>query len=313
MALLETHIIPTTVKSQYLTVYAPTVFKYLTSKAKTKQAILSGHLKVNGNKVGESQIINPNDILDLTAVVQVINKTKKTKGFDLEVEVCYEDEHIAAVNKPSGLQVMGNQLKTLENCLPYNITPSAEKDALEFPVPVHRLDEPTSGIVLIAKTHRAQVILGKMFQEKKIHKRYKALIIGKLVGMADINVPIERQPAHTQYKAVKNCPSFLYDAVSIVELFPVTGRTHQLRIHMSELGHPIIGDKFYTKGHKLYDEKGLFLCSDLVSFEHPFTKKSIKIEIKIPSKFSRFLEREATGAKKLARTNDRSPDRKRNR
>ena len=86
--------------------------------------------------------------------------------------------------------------------------------------------------------------------------------------------------------------------LTLVNLYPVTGRTHQLRIHMSELGHPVIGDKFYSKGLRCISGKGLMLCSDKVWFNHPITDKPIEVEIEIPNKFRKYMEREAHYASK---------------
>ena len=292
MALIEKHIVPKGTKSQYLNTYAPLVFEYLSSKSKTKLALKEGTLLVNGDRVLEDYILKAGDRLELKSIQSKKPKTK-IKRFDLEVEVVFEDEHIAAVNKPSGIPVNGNQLKTLENCLGGNIQKSKEKDALDYPAPLHRLDEPTSGIVLVAKTHRAQVSMGKLFESKGIQKRYKAIVIGELKGEGEVDTPIANKPSKTLYKVINSIPSKVYDAVTLMDLYPVTGRTHQLRIHMSSLQHPIVGDKYYSEGFKVFDEKGLFLCSDQVIFMHPITKEKIEINIELPNKFTRYMGRES--------------------
>ena len=299
MSILEKHIVPETAKSQYLNTYAPLVFENLFSKSKAKVAIAEGNLKVNGKRVTESCIINAGDKIEFLGFGKSEKKTKQKRALDTDIEIVFEDDYFAAINKPSGMQVMGNQRKTLENALIGNLKPSTQKDALENPVPLHRLDEPTTGLVLVAKTHRMQVEMGKVFQNKKIQKRYKAVVNGWMKGTGEYTTPIDKKPSITKYKVLKSIKGRTYESISIVELYPVTGRTHQLRIHLSENGFPIVGDKYYSKGKFLYDEKGLFLCSDQVIFTHPITDKEVKIEIDVPRKYHRFFDREAKASGKF--------------
>lgn len=298
---LEKHIVPKHVKFQYLNTYAVGVFKFVSSKAKAKEAIQRGELMVNNSPVNEAYKVSAGDVISL-----VKGKGKgKTKGakssgrvYKEKIEVVYEDEHMAILNKPGGIPVNGNQLKTLENTLSFNLKPTKEMDSLPQMRPLHRLDEPTCGLVLIAKTERAQVIMGKQFEEKTIRKRYKAVVIGKLNNdKGEITSPIEKKECHTEFELVETSSAVVYDYLSLVNLYPITGRTHQLRIHMAELGHPVVGDKYYSGKYDVLEGKGLLLCSDKVWFKHPISNKAIEIEIDIPNKFRKLMQREAARKK----------------
>ena len=283
-------------KPEFLNKLAPKLFPVLASKAKAKKAIAAGELLVNGKAVNfDAKVFSGDEITFRGLQPKETSKpSKPSKVFDLELEVLYEDEHVAAVFKPGGIPVNGVQLKTLENALPKNLKPSREPDALDQPMPLHRLDAPTTGIVLIAKTNRAQVVMGQYFQQKKVEKRYKAVVVGELPSPeGEVNVPVDGKPSTSRYTVVRVTSSVQYGQLSLVDLYPVTGRTHQLRIHMAHLGCPIVGDRQYSGQVEVLQGKGLMLCSDQVAFPHPITGETIHIETKIPRKFRKYMEREA--------------------
>jgi len=214
------------------------------------------------------------------------------KEFKLELAIAYEDDYLAVIDKPSGFVVSGNQFKTIANALTYNLKKSTQTDALQKPKPIHRLDSPTSGLLIIAKTAKALMVLGQMLEQKKIEKTYLAIVVGELRGKDFIDHPIEDQTAITEYESIKFISSLRNESLSLLKLSPKTGRTHQLRIHLAKLGHPIVGDKLYGSKGKTLLHKGLFLAATKVEFCHPITRKELVIEIEIPYKFMRYLERE---------------------
>ena len=218
--------------------------------------------------------------------------------FPLKLEVLFEDEFMAVIHKPAGFPVSGNYYKTIQNALPYNLSVSKEVDALFLPRPVHRLDKLTSGLLLVAKTRSAQINLGLQFETQQISKRYVALVKGKLKGEGVFDSSIDQQKAKTFYKSVRVEQSLSYNHVSLVELQPITGRTHQLRIHMAEIGHPIVGDAVHDF-EKVLKGKGLFLTACKVSFIHPVSLLNQTFEISLPSKFDAFLKREKRRWKKF--------------
>ena len=220
------------------------------------------------------------------------------KIFPLKLEVLFEDAFMAVIHKPAGFPVSGNYYKTIQNALPYNLSVSKDEDALMLPRPVHRLDKLTSGLLLLAKTRSAQINLGRQFENQEISKTYLALVKGKLEGEGTVDFFIDQQKAKTLYKSVRVEQSLSYNDVTLVELQPKTGRTHQLRIHMAELGHPIVGDAVHDS-EKVLKGKGLFLTACKVSFVHPVSLLNQTFEISIPSKFDAFLKREKRRWKKF--------------
>lgn len=278
---------------QFLNRLAPKVFQWVASKAKAKKAIAAGDLRVNGKQVAFDAKVFPGDKITYVRGENPEVKTTAAKVFKQSIEVVFEDDHLAILNKPGGLPVNGNQFKTLENSLPFNLRPSTEPDALDRMRPLHRLDGPTCGLVMVAKTERAQVEMGKQFQEKQIRKRYQAVIIGQLKDTKGvIELPVDGKKSISEYEVARSVKSKKYGNLSLVHLYPVTGRTHQLRIHMSDMGCPIVGDKFYSRDFDVLQGKGLFLCSDQLSFRHPLTKDIIKAEINPPNKFHAYMDRE---------------------
>jgi RluA family pseudouridine synthase len=214
------------------------------------------------------------------------------KIFELPLEILFEDSHMAAIHKPAGFSVSGNAYKTIYNALPFNLQKSTEPDALPWPTSVHRLDNQTSGILLIAKTKTAQIALGNQFENHSIQKKYCAVVIGEVLRNGKINTPIEDKIAETDFEVVKVVNSLRYDHLSLLNVYPKTGRTHQIRVHLSSIGHPIFGDKLYVEEKMFHKGKGLFLCAKEISFLHPKTSIEINLKIEIPHKFESLLIRE---------------------
>jgi len=250
------------------------------SKKGIKKAILSGAIKLNNQKVETGRYVKKNDIIQL---YDLENKAPKT--YNLKLDIIFEDEFFAVINKPAGLTVSGNQYRTVVNALPYNIKVSTDKDALKWAKPVHRLDNQTSGLLIVSKTKLAHVNLGKQFENKQIRKKYIAVVIGKLEGEGFIEKGIDNKPAKTEYKVIKTVKSLKNEYLTLVELFPHTGRTHQLRIHLSGLGFPILGDKLYGKKDLILKHKGLFLSAIELWLKHPVKGDNLHIKKEIPNKF----------------------------
>lgn len=214
------------------------------------------------------------------------------KIFELPLEILFEDHHMAAIHKPAGFSVSGNAYKTIYNALPFNLEKSTEPDALPWPTPVHRLDNQTSGILLIAKTKTAQIALGNQFENHTIQKKYCAVVIGEVLKNGKINSPIEDKTAETDFQVVTVVKSLRFEHLSLLNVSPKTGRTHQIRIHLASIGHPIFGDKLYVEEKMLHRGKGLFLCAKEILFLHPKNSEEINLKIEIPHKFESLLIRE---------------------
>ena len=252
----------------------------------TKKAIKRGEIILNNEKAETGHWIKSGDI------IQWVEIERPIISFELDLEIVLEDDYLAVVNKPAGLVTSGNQFKTLTNCLPQNLNTSPLPDALQRPQPVHRLDSQTIGLVLVGKTSNALIELGKIFERRGISKTYHSIIQGRTDAKMTIKQSIESQNAITHFQLLKSIPSLKNEFVSLLKVKPETGRTHQIRIHLSKKGYPIVGDKLYGKEGNVFKHKGLFLAATGLKFIHPFSKKEMEIEIDIPPKFEAFLKRE---------------------
>lgn len=272
-----------------LLVYAVKVFPILGSKTAARKALDAGRLKLNGTLAKMGDRVKNGAFLELEGA-----GFRAVKKLDIDLETIYEDDFIIVVNKPSGIAVNGNRNKTVENALAHANRANKVADALPRPVAAHRIDVPTSGLVILAKTKRALIELGKAFQTNKINKEYIAVVHGAIAEQGEIDLPIDQKSALTHYQKENEAPSHLFGAFSLVQLKPVTGRTHQLRIHLKETGHLIVGDKQYAGRQKTILGKGLFLAACALELKHPITNKKIALRIPTPPKFLRLLEREAS-------------------
>lgn len=270
------------------------------SRSRIQKLIKSGNIKVNGvaSITKNSYVIKGKERLVLS----------NTNSFDdeiryfpqkIDIKIIYEDDSMIAVSKPPGMVVHpapGSKDSTLLNAvLYYNYKTCFNKD-LRAGI-VHRLDKDTSGIVLIAKDYCSYSALSLLFKERKIRKTYIALVLGNFkekTGLIDI--PIERskknrkimdvsisgRKSETEFKVLKT-----YELSSLLEVYPKTGRTHQIRVHFSHIGHPVIGDKTYgnKETERLADNiriKRHFLHAKRITFVHPFTGNPVDIIDEIP-------------------------------
>lgn len=293
---IEQHIVPTQTPRQRLSDYCCGVFAALPSRKGVKKAIKAGRVLLDG------QIGQTGDWVLPEQMIQVLADQRPTaKIYESDLPVCFENEHFAIINKPSGVPVSGNQFRTISNMLAYNLQISKQVDALSKPHPLHRLDAPTSGLLLVAKTANAQLQLGTLFAERRIQKTYQAIVCGATPEAGTISTALDNKSAISHYRLLRSGPSIKNETISWLALRPETGRTHQLRIHMSSIGHPIMGDQQYGELGKVYKGKGLFLCATGLAFIDPWTNQSFKLEISAPAKFEKLMTREAKMWKKMQR------------
>lgn len=267
--------------------YCSEAFPLLGSRTAVKKAIADGRLLRNGRPAHLTDTLQKGDRLELKGA-----GLSKARKYDRDLPVVYEDDHLIVVNKPGGLAVNGNRTSTVENALAGSSRPSPEPDALPRPVAVHRIDLPTKGLVLLAKTKQALIRLSKAFEENEVRKEYQAVVHGQTPGEGTIDDPIEGKEAITRFETLYTAPSRVYEHLSLVKLCPVTGRTHQLRIHLQGRGHLIVGDKAYAGRQPTILGKGLHLCACRLVFEHPATGQPIDLKIHPPEKFNKLLQRE---------------------
>lgn len=286
--ILVSHIVTEHIENSRLSDYLVGVFPQIPSRKGVKKAIKKGAVYVNGLPATTGTWVRFGQKIDLLAINEPLPRI-----YECTLPIVYEGGHLAIINKPAGIPVSGNHYKTVQNALLYNLKPSSEIDALQLPRPVHRLDSSTSGLLLVAKTAAAQMNLSRQFEHRQVEKKYQAIVIGQLKpAKKTILSTIEDKEAITAYSVIKIVPSLKTDHLTLVELYPKTGRTHQLRIHLSELGHPILGDKLYVGDKPLLKNKGLFLCAVGLSFTHPISGERMQFEIALPPKFEYRLAQE---------------------
>lgn len=267
--------------------YAAKAFPILGSKSAVKKALSAERLLLNGKPAVFSDRLENGDQLELQGT-----GVHKVKKYNLDLDIAYEDDYLLIANKPGGIAVNGNRFKTVENALAEANQNNQQPDALPRPVAVHRIDVPTNGLVMLAKTKTAQIKLGKAFQKNKIKKEYIAVVHGQPPAKGRIDEPIDGKEALTDFEILQTVPSQNFEQLSLLKLKPVTGRTHQLRIHLKNAGHFIVGDKMYAEENKTILGKGVLLCACRLQFHHPITSEQLDIRIDPPAKFKRVLSRE---------------------
>ncbi len=204
---------------------------------------------------------------------------------DNGIEIIYQDEFLLVANKPADMLSVPGRGPDKQDCLisrVQQVYPNART--------VHRLDMATSGLIIIALSHDSQRALSKMFEQRLVDKTYQALVYGLITqkdGKVDLplicdwpNRPRQKvchdsgKPSQTEYQVISLNKEMHYTRIS---LHPITGRSHQLRVHMQALGHPILGDYFYAEKDALAASKRLCLHAQKLSFMHPFTEEKIQL------------------------------------
>jgi len=286
--ILESHIVNSLQIPIRLEEYCRGLFIQLPSNKSVKKGIKKGAIQLNNEITEGSRFLKENDTIQLIELEE-----SPPKPFPLEIEIIYEDEHLAVVNKPSGLVTTGNLFRTLENVIQNQVNVSNLKDALRWPKPVHRLDSPTSGLVIISKSISAHIKLGEMLKQKQITKTYHAIVVGDFPAeISEINLDISEKKCNSKVKKISSEVSLRNDYLSLLELQPITGRTHQLRIHLAEKGFPIVGDIIYSEKGKTLEHKGLFLSAVKLQFLHPIKNEFLEAAIPTPAKFKKLINRE---------------------
>lgn len=287
LKLIQSHIVPEGTEEVRLYDYVSSIFPDIPSRSAIKKQITRGRILVNNGPAKTGTWVKPGQKIDWMDLEEA-----PPKQYHLNFDIVFQDEHLAIVNKPGGIPVSGNQFMTMQNALIGKFEKSTQTDALAWAKPVHRLDAATCGLLIVAKTAKALMLLGQMLENKEIEKKYCAVVKGHVSDEGEINAPIEGKRSETEYKNVYTVPSLRNGSLSLVDLYPKTGRTHQLRIHMSEAGHPIMGDVLYDREEEVFKGKGLFLCAMGLRFVHPITNEEMMIQIDEPSKFETLMKRE---------------------
>lgn len=286
MKIQQKHIVPKGIEAVRLSDYAPAVFSaFIPSRKGIKKAIDRGAFRVDGQLGKTGTWIKEGQCIELLEIEQ-----KARKVFKLLLEIIYEDQDLALLYKPAGFMVNGNSFQTIENALAFNLRPSTALDRLAQPRVVHRLDAATTGLLLVAKTRTAQIDLGQQFEQHSIQKIYRAVVVGHLAEQGLIDSPVDKKGAITKFKTIKKVNSIHRGNLTLVELYPQTGRRHQLRKHLAGLDCPILGDLLYGKEGEVLKGKGLFLCAVGLIFKHPKTLELLTFRVSEPNKFERLMK-----------------------
>lgn len=277
--------------SQHFPSHSRTYFQYL---------IEQGSVLVNGHLLKKRELAKVGDEVE---VCFLLTPEISLEPQDIPLEILYEDEHIIAVNKPVGMVVHpapGHPKDTFVNALLFHCKHLAGTDSLR-PGIVHRLDKDTSGVLLAAKTSQAHAKLVELFSERRIQKYYLAVCVGAAKeGLID--AAIKRHPIHRKEMAInledgKEAKTVCHvlgknDALSLVELELLTGRTHQIRVHLKYRGTPILGDSVYgsPSANKKFEPPRQLLHAHRIAFIHPFTGKPLNICARIPQDVEAYVK-----------------------
>ena len=284
MQVKETHIVNKNVTPKRLQEYGVGVFQRISTKSALKKAIKKKMILVDGLIASTATFIVGGE----TIVYQHLRENENNTRLILKLDVVYEDEYLAVINKPAGILVSGNGFKTVANALAQNLQKSSATDAVS-PQPVHRLDYATTGLLLVGKTSRVITSLNQLFENKKIEKDYFAVTIGGMDTVGSINSDIDDKPAKSSFKVLESIVSDRFAYLNLVRLSPHTGRRHQLRKHLLSIGNPILGDAtYYLTGLQLKG-KGLYLHAKSLGFQHPITNEKMFVESKLPKKFAKLF------------------------
>ena len=268
------------------------------SRTKISKAIKNGDILVNGKEVSSSYKLKENDIITFDEFEEEEIDVLPEK---MDLDIVYEDEYLAIINKESGVVVhpaVGNYNHTLVNGLLYHFNEISKEKTIR-PGIVHRLDKDTSGLMVVAKNDKVHELLSNMIKDKKVERRYLALVWGVINHeRGKIDAPIGRDIENRQKYTVTDIngkdsiTNFKvlerFKEVTLVECILETGRTHQIRVHMNYIGHPIVNDPVYGK-RKIINGFGQMLHSCKIKFVHPITNKVLEYEVKPPKEFEEIL------------------------
>ena len=271
------------------------------SRANIQRLIENKKIHVNGKEVKVSYKIQKDDKIDIE---EVVPKEIELKAQNIPIDILYEDNDIIVVNKPKGMVVHpanGNPDGTLVNAIMAVCKDSLSGIGGEIrPGIVHRLDKDTSGVIIVAKNDKAHINLSEQIKNHEVEKTYIALVRGFVKeNEATINMPIGRSTKDRKKMAVnKNGKSAIthfkvierFKNYTLLEVKIETGRTHQIRVHLSEIGYPIVGDTTYSNGKNEWKIQGQCLHAKSLKFKHPITEKEMFVEAPLPEYFQKIIE-----------------------
>ena len=277
-------------------------FKQNLSREAIQRMIKEGKILVNGKIAKPSYKTNLSDEI---TIEEEIPREVELKPQELPLDIIYEDKDIIIINKAKGMVVHpgnGNPDGTLANAIMARCKKVYHGIGGEIrPGIVHRIDKDTSGLVIIAKNDNAHINLSSQIQNRLVKKTYIALVRGIVKeNEAKINMPIGRSTKDRKKMAVtkngKEAISYFkvlkrYKGYSLLEVKIETGRTHQIRVHLSEIGYPIVGDAVYSNGKNPFGVEGQMLHAAKIEFKHPRTGEMVAFEAPLPEYFKEVLKK----------------------
>jgi len=271
------------------------------SRSKIQKMIDGEMLLVNNKVVKSSYVVSLGDVITLN----IVEEDSRILPENIPLDIIYEDDYLLVVNKPSGMVVhpaVGNYSKTLVNALMYHVNHLSTVNGSIRPGIVHRIDADTSGLLLVAKNDMVHNDLALQISKKTVSRKYIALVHGVIAeDTATIDAPIGRDPNDRKKMAVvadnsKDAVTHIrvlerYKKATLIECVLETGRTHQIRVHLNYIGHPVVNDPVY--GHKKLDDPdfGQMLHAKEIGFVHPITKEEMHFSVDAPKEFYQILEK----------------------
>lgn len=271
------------------------------SRSRIQKLIEGGNVTVNGQISKSSHKLNVGERVRLE---YELARAKKILPEDIPIDVLYVDSHIIAIDKASGIVVhpgAGVREGTLVNALLYHFPDLKDIGPEERPGIVHRLDKETSGVMVLARSQEAYQSLKHQFKKRKVEKIYVGLVWGQMPEeQGKITWAVGRHPKHgerisiktkkprpadTRYSVLKGWKTF-----TLLEIRPITGRTHQIRVHLAAAGHPLVGDKRYGRRKGKIPGVRLFLHASCLRLIHPETGERVEFSSPLPSDLKDFLD-----------------------
>lgn len=271
------------------------------SRHQIQKAIKAGKVTVNDRVKKPNYICKVGDVIRYT--IERETKFKQIEPEPIPLTIEYEDDYLLVINKPKGMVVHPTETirtNTLVNGLLHYCDTLSTINGTERPGIVHRLDKDTSGLLVVAKDDATHTHLKKQFQRRSVYRQYEAIVHGS-VSHAEgvIRAPIGRNPenrlkmavvkngkdAETHFKTIAH-----YDNFTVVECELKTGRTHQIRVHLHYIGHPIVGDPLYGNKRNPYVDSQV-LYAQTLRFEHPQTNEMMTFSIERPQEFNELLQK----------------------
>lgn len=272
------------------------------SRAQIQRLISEGRALVDGRQRRSSYKLKTNEKI---AVDDALPTAGELLPENIPLAVIHEDEYLIAIDKPSGMVVhpgAGRQTNTLANALLYHYPEIEGIGPKEKPGIVHRLDKETSGVMLVARTQSAYQELQRQFKAREVKKLYIGLIWGKMPqGEGTITWAIGRHAKHGERMSVKTLKPRTAETryrikkplkeFTLLEIRPITGRTHQIRVHLAASGHPVVGDSRYGRKKRASGCPRLFLHAHHLTLTHPSSGEKVSFQSPLPPDLTQFLEK----------------------